>query len=318
MGVIPEFSNAVAPKLADIDSRGITGVEPGLDLQMQDRIRRLAQAAEVIHSLTYYSAEINTMPSEGFRGWWHTYFAYRPAPMGAVEAGVVTAAFYNFAPRFVARAVPGVWSIMTPEQAHSRRQELIGQALERISVDGSLDEPLDTASELIKASVADLTPEGRPLYAAYADIPWPDTVGLAVWHGCTLLREYRGDGHNLVLAASGIDGCECHVFMAANGHGNQPTITGIRGWTAEEWHAAVTRLQGRGYMTNDGSYTEAGLAVRKAVERHTDALAMKAISSLGAERADTLLSALESIADYLTAHDEVAGTWPPPATIKPV
>ncbi len=317
MGVVPKFSESqVASQIQGGETGGGDG-EAELDLETQNQIRRLAQAAEVVHSLTYYSAEISTMPSEGFRGWWHTYFAYRPAPMGPVGPGVVTASFYNFAPRFVARAVPSVWSIMTPEQAHSRRQELIGQAIERISADGSLEEPLHTASELVKISVAELAPEGRPLYAAYADLPWPDTVGLAVWHGCTLLREYRGDGHNLVLAASGIDGCECHVFMAANGHGNQPTITGIRGWTAEEWHGAVGRLQARGYIANDGSYTDAGLVARKAVERHTDALATKAITALGAERADTLLLALESVASYLIEHGEVAGTWPPPATLKP-
>ena len=38
-------------------------------------------------------------------------------------------------------------------------------------------------------------PEDRPLYAAHAELDWPDEPQLVLWHAVTLLREYRGDGH---------------------------------------------------------------------------------------------------------------------------
>ena len=82
--------------------------------------------------------------------------------------------------------------------------------------------------------------EARPLAASFAALDRPDgSAAIDLWHTCTLWREYRGDGHNLALANAGIDGLEAHLLMAAHGRGNQPTITGIRGWTAEEWGAAL-------------------------------------------------------------------------------
>jgi len=39
------------------------------------------------------------------------------APLGAAGPEVVTASFYNFAPSFVGRAVPGVWELISPDEA---------------------------------------------------------------------------------------------------------------------------------------------------------------------------------------------------------
>ena len=56
----------------------------------------------------------------GLHGFWNGYFAARAAPLGAVGPEVVTATFYNFAPGFVARRVPGIWTATTPEAARRR------------------------------------------------------------------------------------------------------------------------------------------------------------------------------------------------------
>ncbi|MDH3296583.1 MAG: hypothetical protein OER95_19855, partial [Acidimicrobiia bacterium] len=119
-------------------------------------IRRLSRAVEAIHTVTYYGAEIDRFTEDGFRGWWHAYFAYRSAPMGPVTAPVVTAAFYNFAPRMVERAVPGVWDIMTPERVLERRLELVAAALERIWGDGRLDATLAEAAPLAREAVSEV------------------------------------------------------------------------------------------------------------------------------------------------------------------
>ena len=65
---------------------------------------------EPIHAVTYFAPQARSAYEKaGLRGFWRGYFAGRAAPLGAAGAAVVTASFFNFAPAFVARAVPGVW-----------------------------------------------------------------------------------------------------------------------------------------------------------------------------------------------------------------
>ena len=280
-------------------------------------IRRLSRAVEAIHTVTYYGDEINRLTDDGFRGWWHAYFAYRAAPMGRVTAPVVTAAFYNFAPRMVERAVPGVWDIMTPQEVLARRLELVAHALERIWGDGRVDEALAEAAPIAREAVSEVEVEARPLAASFAALDWPDGApALELWHACSLWREYRGDGHNLALANAEIDGLEAHLLMAAHGRGNQPTITGIRGWTAEEWGAALDRLVDRGVLAADGPYTDSGAAFRAAIEADTDRLSARPLQTLGEERARHLLGLLESIAADLLDSGAVPGVWPPPTVLR--
>ena len=86
-------------------------------------IRQLSRAVEAIHTLSYYSPEISRFTDAGFRGWWHAYFAYRAAPMGAVDAATVEATFYNFAPRMVARAVDQIPRPPRPGSLEHYRQK---------------------------------------------------------------------------------------------------------------------------------------------------------------------------------------------------
>ena len=73
---------------------------------------------EPIHAVTYFAPQARSAYEKaGLRGFWRGYFAGRAAPLGAAGAAVVTASFFNFAPAFVARAVPGVWELVTPDEA---------------------------------------------------------------------------------------------------------------------------------------------------------------------------------------------------------
>ena len=279
--------------------------------------RRLARVIEPFHSITYYAPEILQLADDGYKGWWHAYFAYRPAPLGAVSAPVVTAVFYNFAPRMVERAVPSVWDVRSPEAVIERRRQLVADALDRIFGGGEHDADIRAAADLARSAVEACDVAGRPVFAAYSALPWPDEPPLALWHACTLLREHRGDSHNIALAAAELDGVECHVLMAARGHGNKPTILAIRGWTDAEWDAAVDRLATRGWVTPSGEHSDEGRARRSAVERHTDVLAAEPVRRLGEDGADALISHLEPLVAHLVGSGEVAGKWPPPHLLKP-
>ena len=68
--------------------------------------------------MTYFAADARSAYEQaGLRGFWRGYFAGRAAPLGAANAAVVTASFFNFAPAFVARAIPGVWELITQRTA---------------------------------------------------------------------------------------------------------------------------------------------------------------------------------------------------------
>lgn len=280
-------------------------------------VRRLSRTVEAVHTLSYYTPEIARLTEDGFRGWWHAYFAYRAAPMGPVPAAVVTSTFYNFAPRMVERAVPGVWEIMSPDAVLARREGLVVEAIDRVWGDGRLDAVLDEAADLAEEAIGEIEVEARPLAAAHAALDRPDgSAGLRLWHACTVWREYRGDGHNIALAAAEIDGLESHLLMAAHGRGNQKTITGIRGWTEDEWSQASGRLQDRGILAADGSYTDAGRAFRSGIEAATDELAARPLSTLGSERAARLQDLLETVTADLLESGAVPGVWPPPTVLK--
>ena len=82
----------------------------------------------------------------------------------------------------------------------------------------SLDATLiDEALALLRpaAEAAGAHPEGRPLFAAYSSLEWPEEPHLALWHAQYLLREFRGDGHIAVLLGEGLTGIEAFAIHVA-------------------------------------------------------------------------------------------------------
>ena len=118
-----------------------------------DAARQLSKTFEPYHAIAYYCPEVAAFTDAGFRGWWHAYFAYRSAPLGVVPAPVVAAAFYNFAPRMVARALPGAWAILAPEDVLALRLEVVDRALRRV-----LGEPSRAARSPAAPSTRPTTP----------------------------------------------------------------------------------------------------------------------------------------------------------------
>jgi hypothetical protein len=192
--------------------------------------RRLGRVSESVHSVSYYGREIHELTDssrvdwKGYKSWWQAYFAYRAAPLGAIGEKTATAIFYNFAPRMVARSIPQVWEFAGPAESMTRRDELVDRALVRtLGPMTGAPNTLETA-DLLRSAMADVDVVGRPLFAAHMELPWPDEPHLAVWHGCTLLRELRGDSHIVALTSAEIDGCQSHLLMTAQGTGNKATI----------------------------------------------------------------------------------------------
>jgi hypothetical protein len=263
--------------------------------------------AEPFHALTYFAQESRDAAEQaGLRGFWNGYFAFRAAPLGAVGPEVVTATFYNFAPGFVARRVPGVWGDVPPAAALDARLAGVDAAVRRVLGDEWIDSAdAREASELAATAAAAVDLPGRPLAAANTAVDVPEERHLVLWQALTTLREHRGDGHTAALLQREVDGVTAHVLAAAAGRSDREWLMRARGWDDAAWEDAVARLVERRWL-DDGELTAQGLTMVAAIEADTDRLALGPWQALGDAGCDRLAGLLTPIRRAVVA----AGDWP--------
>ena len=248
--------------------------------------RRAWRVTEPLHAMIYFVPEapqryaaLGIDPAAG-------YFASRGAVFGAIGAGPVIATFYNFNPDLVRRALPAAWATATPAAVLSARLEAADAALRRGLGDAVESPEMAEAAALARRaaeSAAAFTP-GRPLYAAFAELPWPGPAHLQLFHAQTLLREFRGDGHVAALMLAGLSGLEALVLHVASGGADGRFLRVTRGWSRAQWAAALDGLRERGLAEGDGdapALTAAGRDLRAGIEETTDRLAEPAYEVLG-------------------------------------
>ena len=247
---------------------------------------RTARSIEPLHALGYFSADVDeAMGGLGLRGR-ARYFVSRAAAMGAVGPGVVTATFYHFHPGLVAHAMTGVWELTTPSAAVEARYRGVDASLRRLlGEDVIVSEQMAEAAGLARRAAEACTPQGRPLYAAHADLAWPDEPHLVLWHALTLLREHRGDGHVATLVGAGVSGLEALITHTATGKGFLlEAAQKSRGWSEDEWDACAASLVDRGLLDRDGALTDDGRTLRRELEATTDRLDFGPWSALGEQQ----------------------------------
>jgi hypothetical protein len=254
--------------------------------------RRTWRSLEAVHGMIYFTPEAPPRYAEvGITSGRSGYFASRSAAIGAVGAEVVVATFYNFHPMVVHRAMQDVWTTTSPAAVLAARLDAVDASLRLAFGDELLAsrELADAAIQLRRgAEVACAHPEGRPLFAGHAQLPWPDEPHLVLWHAQTLLREFRGDGHIAALTIEGLSGLEALISHAASGDVPAAGLRATRAWSDDEWAAGVEALVERGLLDRDGTFTDAGRAQRTRIEDLTDRLAMGPWAALGAERCTDL------------------------------
>lgn len=254
---------------------------------------RTSRALELIHSMTYFLPETQDalvaagLPARA------CYFAGRAAPLGPVGAGVVTATFYNFNRDLISPLVPAAWAIASPHEIMAIRYATLDTAFERLLGSETLASP-DMAEAADLASIAARGipgDDGRPLYAAYAELDWPHAPHLVLWHALTLIREYRGDGHIAALQTAGLNGLDALITHTATGYGFEKEFARKRrGWSTEQWNEAVASLADRELLTADGGLTQDGKDLRTLVEDITNDLAVAPWAALGEDGAARLVS----------------------------
>jgi hypothetical protein len=271
--------------------------------------RHCHNAVSPLHSSVYFAPEPqDELAALGLERGAMVYLASRAAPLGAVEAGTVTATFYNFNHEHVRRYIPAAWAVTTPDAVLTARLGGADRTLRRLLGKEALTSTeMTEAAELALHATEACRREARPLYAANADLPVPEEPHLALWHAATLLREHRGDGHLAALAIAGLSGIEALVLH--NATGTAPTsavFIRTRGWSAQQWDAARGQLRERGLLDEAGNLTQAGATLRGEAEVLTDRLDAAPYDHLG----PAATARLTELADGFSRTLRAAGAFP--------
>ncbi len=272
--------------------------------------RELWRVVEPFHQLAYRSPEAEeAYVSIGLDRPEYRYFGSRLAALGAIELRTASAVLYGFAPSYIGTAIPDVWKVARPHDITQARLLGAEKTLQRIIGAAMTSEEM-TQAALIGRRLVDSTDfSGRPIGAAHADLPWPDSPGMVLWHACTILREHRGDAHWDVTSAEDIDAVECHVLHAADGAMPADLLQRVSGWDDTAWQAAVDRLRSRGLISFDNlSLTAVGSDVKLRIERATDRAAAKALVEVGDDSVLQLASSMRPWVDHVMQAG-VIGAW---------
>jgi hypothetical protein len=232
-------------------------------------VRALWTLFEPIHAVSYFSTQgREAFAAIGLTRYWDGYFAGRSAPLGAVGGAPVAAIFSGFAPEFVDRALPGVWSIASPERVLEARSLGAAATLRDLISDG---DAVAAAAALTPVALG-IDGTGRPLSASNRVLPVEDDPYRQLWQAATTLREHRGDGHVISLVAGGIAGLTTLVLRG--GVDLDPVeMRRARGWDDARWAEEEKLLVARGLLAEDGRITGAGAEALNRAERLTNRLA---------------------------------------------
>lgn len=240
--------------------------------------RRAYDSLEPFHVLAYFNPGVGAAQKDlGLDG--HAlYVGGRGCALGDTAGAVVAATFYNFAPGLIVEAWERARAAGLAAIDH-RRYAMLDEQFRAIL--GDVDEQIAPLLPEYAAVVAALPLSGRPLGAAWASTPIPETPHLALWRHLTALREWRGDNHIAELVSHELNGLDAGVFHEAELPDptvqrrvmSKPMFLLTRGWSEDDWSASVQRLAQRGLVTGDGQahrLTDAGYELYQELERRTD------------------------------------------------
>lgn len=266
--------------------------------------RRMFELVEPIGVLPYGDDALGeVVEALGLVDIWDGYFAGRAAALGRVPAEVVHALFYNFFPGEVARHIPRVWEVTTPEAAFAARDAGCVRALRTILGDLATTPGVARAADLLARAAVSAPTEGRAMYAALLRLPVPVEPLARLFRAATLLREHRGDGHIAALIGHGIGGTESH-FLAAIAMGMPGAESGRVHHRPHAERAGIEEsLRARGLVDGTGRFTAAGRKTKDRIEALTDELAQPPYDALTNAELRELTSLLQPIAAAFEARD---------------
>ena len=259
--------------------------------------RRLAAALEPVVGSVYFAPECHERyaamgfaPSDRRAGQVQlpdgpAYFTSRGSLLGQVPGEVVAAAFGVFNPKTVLPCVAFGWTCTDASTIRRARTEGAVAQLHRL-LPHEPDLWAKTAA-VLAAGVAVAQPGGRALFAGVTAQESSDDPLTELFRLGDALREYRGDSHNAAWIAAGLDAIEIGLLTELYWGLPMHTYVRTRGWTDEEVGNAMNNLQQRG-LTQDGTFTEAGRALREGIEQATDLQMTHVMNAMGSDLDEVL------------------------------
>jgi len=273
---------------------------------MMSVARQMWESVERYHQLCYWAPEVREEgTSAGLKGFWMNYFATRAAPLGAVSPETVESLFFYYSPSRIGRAIPDAWDYATPEEILAARYRGMDQAIQREL--GSLveGEEVIRALQITRDVIDEIDGTGRTLYAGWNSLPWPEPPHLALWHGCTVLREHRSGSHLIALASEGLDGPQSVITQVAVDEAPAEWIQHEAGWADEAVQEAKTRLRGKGWLDADDRATPQCYEGRTRIEDITDRLDGQHWERIGPEKCEELARVLGVLNQHLPKDDQL-------------
>lgn len=240
------------------------------------------------------------------------YIAARCAPLSGAGPQAVAAAFGSISPLGIALAFDALESPERFAAFWAARDEAVLEGLAAHAPD--ICAPLAEMGPDLWAVVDQLPTVGRVFFAAHLDRERPTDPILSGWHAVNCLREWRGDTHWAIVAASGLTGVEASIIHNAWLGYETDWLPTSRGTAANDLEAAWASLAERG-LADDRTVTPDGVALRQRIEDDTDAVASLPWRLLGETRSQAFATRFEPPCEALLRRvDETAGPNYQPAS----
>jgi hypothetical protein len=240
------------------------------------------------------------------------YIAARAAPLAPAGPDAVIAAFASISTVGIRMAFDLVAAHTTFDDVWNARDDAVVAGLGAFAPE--IIDPLSALAPALWRVVEQLPTTGRVFFAAHSRMARPAEPLLSGWHAVNCVREWRGDTHWALVAATGLDGIEASVLHNAWLGYERDWLPRSRGTSAAEIDAAWASLAAKELVV-DGEITPSGIELRQHLEDETDRLTTTVWRLLGEQASRDFARDFEPPCELLLGRvDETAGPNYQPAS----
>jgi hypothetical protein len=240
------------------------------------------------------------------------YITSRCAPLAPAGPEAVIAAFGSISPAAISFTFDLVSQTTDFETVWRARNEAVCEGLHIYAPE--IVPVLEAEGPRLWAVVDQLPTAGRVFFASHLRMERPTDPLLSGWHAVNCLREWRGDTHWAIVAASGLSGIEASIVHNSWLGYDENWLPTSRGSSPDEIRIGWERLDAKGFVS-EGSVTAEAIALRQRLEDETDRQTTLPWELFGQEATLRLAEQLEPPCESLLDRvDETAGPNYQPAS----
>ena len=240
------------------------------------------------------------------------YIASRCAPLAPAGPDAVIAAFGSISPPAIGFTFELVAAVTDFESVWKARNEAVTEGLREFAP--AIVPALEELGPRLWPIIEQLPTTGRVFFASHLRMERPTDPLLSGWHAVNCLREWRGDTHWALVAASGLAGIEASILHNSWLGYEDGWLPTSRGSSPDEINVGWSRLASRG-LVSDGAITNEGIELRQQLEDETDRHTALPWQLLGEEQSIEFANRFEPPCELLLGRvDETAGPNYQPAS----